>query len=82
MHGAQVPADLCTDAGQVSGWSEPQQSAPRVDRVCELKLNFFEFFWGKSLSKHRYSMCKACSLRGRRGLIVTGYAVHYLLIQF
>ncbi len=33
VHGAEVPADLCTDAGQINDWSQPQQPPARVDRV-------------------------------------------------
>lgn len=33
VHGAEVPADFCTDASEVNDRSQPQQSAARADRV-------------------------------------------------
>lgn len=42
MHGAEVPADLPTDAGENDDGSELQQSAPRVDRVCDV-------LWGEGV---------------------------------
>lgn len=36
VHGAEVPADFPTDAGENNDGSELQQSAPRVDRVCDV----------------------------------------------
>lgn len=33
VHGAQIPADICADAGQDNDRTEPQQSPPRADRV-------------------------------------------------
>lgn len=36
VHGAEVPADFPTDAGENDDGSELQQSAPRVDRVCDV----------------------------------------------
>lgn len=41
MHGAEVPADFSTDSSENNDGNQPQQSSPRVDRVCDF---FFDFF--------------------------------------
>lgn len=43
MHGPKVSPDFLADAGENIDWSEFQQSAPRVGRVCDFFFIFIVF---------------------------------------
>lgn len=71
MHGPKVSPDFLADAGENIDWSEFQQSAPRVGRVCD--FFFFLTFFLKSIF---YLFSPACCNQFANISLVSGNAAH------